>query len=187
MRQVWIFLLFLGALWAEEGIPIVFQNLEFLQNQRPRFSPIEAASYLRDRSDGERAKEWDADEGENQDLEDDRYSYDFFGKHFIASYYGCSEEAMTNREKLEQAMIRAARASGATILDTSDFHLEGDGYTLVILLSESHASIHTYPEHHACFIDLFTCGDTCSYERFHKVLSRYLKPADAHIQILRRS
>ena len=35
-------------------IPIVFQNLEFCQNQRPRFSPIEAASYPGDRSDAEK-------------------------------------------------------------------------------------------------------------------------------------
>ena len=120
-------------------------------------------------------------------LQAEECDYDFVGKHFIASYYGCSDSAILDRAKLQGVMVEAAKASGATVLDHSNFHFEEGGYTLVILLSESHASIHTYPEHHACFIDLFTCGDRCSYEKFHRVLAEYLQPVDSHFQIIERS
>ena len=35
----------------------------------------------------------------------------------------------------------------------------GGGFTGVFLLSESHASVHTYPEHGYAAVDLFSCGE----------------------------
>src|SRR5690348_2184630 len=89
----------------------------------------------------------------------DAEDYRFYGRHFIASYLDCDEEALNNVVKLSEAMHQAAAASGATVLKGSEYIFPPTGLTMVLLLSESHASIHTYPEHRACFIDLFTCGD----------------------------
>jgi len=100
----------------------------------------------------------------------------FRGKHFIASYEGCDIEALTQLHQLKQVMEIAVKSSGAHILDTSMYEFSGHALTMVFLLSESHASIHTYPEHRACFVDLFTCGDLCDYEPFHETLSSYLAP-----------
>jgi S-adenosylmethionine/arginine decarboxylase-like enzyme len=58
--------------------------------------------------------------------------------------------------------------------------------TAVLLLAESHASIHTYPEHQACFVDLFTCGRACSAERFDAVLRQYLRPASVQRRTMLR-
>lgn len=113
--------------------------------------------------------------------------YTFQGKHFIASYYGCSQEALLDKKGLQQVMLNASRNSGAGVLNHVDQHFEGGECTLAILLSESHASIHTYPEHYACFVDLFTCGEHCSHEAFNEVLVNFLKPADAHIRSIERN
>lgn len=91
--------------------------------------------------------------------------YPFQGNHFIASYYGCSHEALLNKDGVQKSLTEACKVSGAEVLDYTDFHFDGDGYTMVVLLSESHASIHTYPEHNTCFVDLITCGDQCSHEK----------------------
>lgn len=113
--------------------------------------------------------------------------YAFKGVHFVADYCDCDQKALTDVEKLKQVMHDAAIASGATILEVMDHLFPSDGLTLVILLSESHASIHTYPEHRACFVDLFTCGDHCSYERFDKVVRAYLCPEKHSTKVFSRT
>jgi S-adenosylmethionine decarboxylase proenzyme len=102
--------------------------------------------------------------------------YKFLGTHFLASYSECDEEAIQNVARLEKVMLEAAKEARATVLDSSFYIFPGNGFTMVILLSESHATIHTYPEHKACFIDFFTCGNKCSSEKFNQFLQSYLKP-----------
>ncbi len=107
----------------------------------------------------------------------------FRGKHFVASYLDCDFRAIGDLGGLLQAMDEAVEASGAMILSQKLHVFPPNGLTLVYLLSESHASLHTYPEHGRCFVDLFTCGDRCSSEKFHEVLQTYLQPkrVDAHL------
>ncbi len=58
--------------------------------------------------------------------------------------------------------------------------------TAVAVLSESHASLHTYPEHESCFVDIFTCGDRCNVESFDVVMQRFLQPATHSHRVIRR-
>jgi len=113
--------------------------------------------------------------------------FKFSGTHYVASFKECDHNALTDITKLRQTMLDAARASGATVLGLSDYVFEPNGYTMVILLSESHASIHTYPEVNACFIDLFTCGTHCSSEGFVKVLQQYLQPKEVNDSLTPRN
>lgn len=110
----------------------------------------------------------------------------FEGTHFIASYTGCDKEALANIIELEHVFYEAVRSSGATVLGSASHVFPPDGMTLIILLSESHASIHTYPEHDSCFVDLFTCGNRCSFEAFDRALKSYLQPESAESRILLR-
>ena len=102
--------------------------------------------------------------------------YEFSGKHFLASYLGCSPRAIADLNGMLGAMDEAVKASGATILDRTFHIFPPHGITVVYTLSESHASIHTYPEFGACFVDLFTCGEQCSSGPFDRVLRTYLQP-----------
>lgn len=117
----------------------------------------------------------------------DKPEYEFKGVHFVADYCGCDERALTDIEGLKKAMNEAALASGATILESVDHVFLPNGLTMVILLSESHASIHTYPEHKSCFVDLFTCGDHCSFKGFDAVMRKYLHPTQISQKILIRN
>ncbi len=116
----------------------------------------------------------------------EKEKFDFSGRHFIASYLECSEEVLKDNALLRKAMLEAINASGATLLDMTDFEFSPAGFTMIALLSESHASIHTYPEHHACFVDLFTCGTRCSAEAFDAVLRKHLSPGRVNARILLR-
>lgn len=113
-------------------------------------------------------------------------TFQFTGTHFTASYKDCDHKALTNIPELKNAMLQAAKASGAQVLNHVDFIFEPDGYTMVILLSESHASIHTYPEFDACFVDLFTCGHNCSSKAFDEALQNYLKPQQIDAELSER-
>ena len=100
----------------------------------------------------------------------------FSGKHFVASYLNCDPTAIGDVDGLLYAMDEAVKASGASILNRTHHVFPPNGLTAVYLLSESHASIHTYPEYGACFVDLFTCGENCSSEAFDRMMKEYLQP-----------
>ena len=118
--------------------------------------------------------------------EEDKKSYEFYGKHFIASYFECDQQAIGDEKKLQEVLKDAARASGAEILESSSYVFDTGGLTQAILLSESHASIHTYPEYGSCFVDRFTCGHRCDWKEFDQVMQDYLKPKKSQIQVLIR-
>ncbi len=112
--------------------------------------------------------------------------YDFAGQHLLASYTECDGHALRNLNGLADAMRKAIKASGATLLGSVKHIFTNHGCTMLFLLSESHASIHTYPEHNSCFVDLFTCGYSCSPKKFDLTLRDYLYPKGVHSRILRR-
>ncbi len=113
-------------------------------------------------------------------------SYDFYGRHYLASFYGCDIDAMRDIVTVKEVFEKAAKISGATILGSSDFVFDGNGYTLVLLLSESHASIHTYPEYGECFVDFFTCGTDTDSTIFEEEISKYLTPRKVKSELKER-
>ncbi len=113
-------------------------------------------------------------------------NYEFIGRHLVISYMDCDHKAIFDEETLKEKMKEAALASGVTILTSSHHHFEPNGVTQVLLLSESHASVHSYPECHSCFVDLFTCGTTFAMDKFDQVMSEYLQPGKTSHRLLHR-
>jgi len=113
--------------------------------------------------------------------------HEFAGKHFLASYLDCDPTAICDLQGMLDAMDQAVAASNATILDKRAHVFPPHAVTVVYLLSESHASLHTYPEFGACFVDLFTCGTRCSAEGFDALLRAYLKPKEVNARYFLRS
>jgi S-adenosylmethionine decarboxylase len=64
-----------------------------------------------------------------------------------------------NIENFHDFMTKSSHANGMTLLKISDniFNKEG-AFTLLYLLGESHISLHSWPEHEYCAVDIFTCG-----------------------------
>lgn len=109
----------------------------------------------------------------------------FWGRHFFASYNDCNLERLSNPTLID-VMREAIKDSGATIISDEVHSFGNGGMTAVFLLKESHASVHTYPEHKACFVDLFTCGEETKTEIFDKAMRDYLKPANVDSRIFLR-
>ena len=66
--------------------------------------------------------------------------FDFVGRHFLASYLGCDPARLRDLAGLKAAFERAVAASGATLMGSSEHVYPPEGYTLVCMLSESHAA-----------------------------------------------
>lgn len=81
------------------------------------------------------------------------------GVQWTADLYGCDRALLDDRAQIGAFMLEAARVAGATIL-SSQFHtFAPQGVSGVVIISESHLAIHTWPELGYAAVDLFTCGD----------------------------
>ncbi|HMO82378.1 MAG TPA: adenosylmethionine decarboxylase [Pyrinomonadaceae bacterium] len=83
------------------------------------------------------------------------------GKHTIADVYGTSRSLLSDKAKLKEIIADALAEERFNILSIvgHKFSTEGEGVTLLVLLAESHASIHTYPEFNFASLDVYSCGD----------------------------
>lgn len=95
------------------------------------------------------------------------------GSHIIAEFTGCSN--LNNYEMLESTLTQAAIAAQATILKITTHHFTPSGMTGLILLQESHMSVHTWPEYGYASIDIYTCGEMC-IEKALLVFEEFFKP-----------
>lgn len=80
------------------------------------------------------------------------------GRHLLVDLHECDPERLHDPDSVEQALLDAARASGATILGHQFHRFQPHGVSGVVLIAESHLSIHTWPEHGYAAVDFFTCG-----------------------------
>ncbi|PIT10449.1 S-adenosylmethionine decarboxylase proenzyme [Snodgrassella alvi] len=81
------------------------------------------------------------------------------GQHCLLDVYQLNSNWLQDAIAIEKALLQVAQVAQAHIL-ASHFHTFGGsgGVTGVLLLAESHISIHTWPEHHYAAIDIFMCG-----------------------------
>jgi S-adenosylmethionine decarboxylase proenzyme len=80
------------------------------------------------------------------------------GRHLLLDLRGCAPQLLDDVDALAAILRAACEAIGASVLELTARRFEPQGVTAVAILAESHASIHTYPEHGAAFVDVFTCG-----------------------------
>lgn len=81
------------------------------------------------------------------------------GHHVLLNLYECGRaDRLEHLEPFSQFLSELLRNSGAEVINTSSHQFEPCGYTLLSLLTTSHFSIHTWPEHRSAAVDVFTCG-----------------------------
>jgi len=80
------------------------------------------------------------------------------GEHYIFDLSNCNQEVLMDSERAYSLFADAVRSSGLTVVDEGFYKFSPHGFTCFLLLSESHASLHAWPEYGYCAIDLFTCA-----------------------------
>jgi len=109
------------------------------------------------------------------------------GRHLILDLYDCDPEILDNYEELQQLLETSLVMAKANILRIIGEKFKPQGVTLLALLAESHASIHTWPEIKYAAIDLYTCGDTTQTHKAAEFLKAKLKASSSNEKELVRS
>ena len=80
-------------------------------------------------------------------------------KHILFTLKNCSASLLDDESYIREMLINSATLAQSTLLDLGSHKFEPQGVTAVAMLSESHISIHTWPELGMAVCDVFTCGD----------------------------
>ncbi|MFD2612547.1 adenosylmethionine decarboxylase [Paenibacillus gansuensis] len=112
--------------------------------------------------------------------------YSTFGRHVAVDTWGVDFDKLNSAEWLQAQMVEAAETCGATVLSVQSKQFEPQGATVLVLLSESHLSIHTYPERGFAAIDCYTCGETVDPQLAIDHMVSVLKPEKTYAKKLVR-
>ncbi|OPY71923.1 MAG: S-adenosylmethionine decarboxylase proenzyme precursor [Syntrophorhabdus sp. PtaU1.Bin058] len=81
------------------------------------------------------------------------------GRHVLTEFYDCNNTVLDSVHQIQEYMEQAARAGGATIIQSVFHTSRPHGVSGVVVIAESHLAIHTWPAYGYAAIDLFTGGE----------------------------
>lgn len=81
------------------------------------------------------------------------------GIHLLVELRDCNPKILRDRDMVKNVMVSAAKEAKATIVDVSFHEFNPFGISGMVVIAESHLSIHTWPEYAYAAVDIFTCGD----------------------------
>ena len=108
------------------------------------------------------------------------------GRHLIIEMYDCDPLLLDNIDFIEQILIEAAKATKSTILWYKFHKFQPQGVTGIVIVAESHLSIHTWPEFGYAAIDVFTCGTHTDPWKALDVLKEAFKPKRMSVLEIKR-
>ena len=86
------------------------------------------------------------------------------GRHLLLELFDCDSDAINNLESVKAALVEAAKRAQATIVDVVFHEFNPFGVSGVVVIAESHLSIHAWPEYRYAAVDIFSCGDVLQPE-----------------------
>jgi len=108
------------------------------------------------------------------------------GRHIIAELYGVSKELIAREEQVREIMEKVIKESGIEAVGSLYKQFNPHGVTGIVLISESHISIHTWPEYELVNLDIFTCGDPKQADKAFEAFLKYFKPKSYRHYVLDR-
>jgi len=108
------------------------------------------------------------------------------GRHLVIEFSNCNKDKLNNLEYLEHCLDRSVQISGATKVKSVFHRYNPQGVSGVVVIAESHCSIHTWPEYGYAAIDYFTCGDSVDPYLGLDYIKDSLEAADVNVKELKR-
>ena len=108
------------------------------------------------------------------------------GKHAIIDLSECDIEILKNSDLIQDILVRAADLARVTIVGGLDHSFSPHGYTAVLILEESHFSIHTWPEFNYASIDLYSCNLQTNFNQIKDFLAAQFQARVTSFMVLER-
>ena len=108
------------------------------------------------------------------------------GSHLLIELFDCDAATLKQETTVGDALIMAAHASQASIVESSFHEFKPYGVSGAVIIQESHYTIHTWPEHRYAAVDLFYCGGTIHVDRAIEVLRQRFQPGRIKFLVVRR-
>lgn len=80
------------------------------------------------------------------------------GLHYIIEFHHCDADRISEVESVEKVLLEAVDKAGATYVSHDTHQFQPVGVSAVVMIAESHFTIHTWPEKEYAAMDIFTCG-----------------------------
>ncbi len=109
----------------------------------------------------------------------------YLGKHIILELNDCATDPLKDPVAIQSILETAALAMGATIVTSNFHHFSPLGVSGVVIIMESHLTIHTWPEHNYAAVDIFTCG-ILDFEKGISLLKEKLEAKEVQIKDFER-
>jgi S-adenosylmethionine decarboxylase len=81
------------------------------------------------------------------------------GTQLVLEMWECNPEILKDLNKITDFMVSAAKEAKATVVEVAFHEFNPFGISGMVIIAESHLSIHTWPEYGYAAVDIFTCGD----------------------------
>ncbi|MCZ6710168.1 MAG: adenosylmethionine decarboxylase [Gammaproteobacteria bacterium] len=109
-----------------------------------------------------------------------------FGRHILVDFLDCDPEVLKFVDPMREILLRAAKECKATVMDDLFHQYEPFGVSGVVLIAESHLSVHTWPEDGFAGLDIFTCGAEMEPEVAVEIMKREFSAGEAVVKTLVR-
>ncbi len=111
---------------------------------------------------------------------------DALGRHVLLELSGCPFTLLNDIGFIRRSFFEAARRAEVTVLSENFNIFNPQGVSGVLVIAESHMSVHTWPEYGYAAIDVFTCGDNALPDRAVEFLTGVFRPSESRSYVIRR-
>ncbi len=108
------------------------------------------------------------------------------GRHIIAELYGVKKELISYEDTVKEILESVTEEARFNKVGSMYKQFKPYGVTGVILVEESHISIHTWPEYELVNLDVFTCGDVSKVDKAFELFLERFKPTSYKHQVIDR-
>ncbi|RLF75851.1 S-adenosylmethionine decarboxylase [Palaeococcus sp. (in: euryarchaeotes)] len=111
---------------------------------------------------------------------------DTIGYHYIVEAAGCNEEILSDANRIREIFLKAAEVSDMEVKASYFFKFSPTGVSGMVIVAESHISVHTWPEEKYAALDVYTCGEKADPEKAVDYILEQFKAEYAHVSEVKR-